>query len=637
MKLGLQLGYWGAQPPQGVGELVAAAEESGFDAIFTAEAWGSDAFTPLAWWGRETSRIKLGTSIVQMSGRTPTSIAMHALTLDHLSERPGHPGHGRERPAGRRGLVRPAVRQAAGPHPRGRRHHPQGARPRGQGHQRRPALPAAVQRRGLRRASASRSSRSCTRCAPTCRSGSAPRARRTSRRPPRSPTAGSRSSTRRSRPAMYQPVARRGLRATRRPPYARATSRSPRPATSRWSPNAEEKQFVLDAIKPSVVALHGRHGRQGGRTSTTQVFVRMGYEDLADRGAAALPQRREGRGDRADPRRARRRHAHRRHAGEVKERVAAVGGDRRDHPAAAAPGPPTRSGRWPSCSRDRVAPVTRYGFIGVGSIAAAMVVGLCDGRRRRPAGRALAAQRGAGRPSWPSASDVRVAADNQAVVDAADVVVVCLLPGNAAEVLSRAAVPARPGCRQRGRRRRRSRGCARSSRPRREVARSVPLPAVATRESVTPVHPAGRPSRSSSRGSAAAWSSTTSWRTSRSRPRRRRWRRTSATSAPIAGWLDDRGIPAADARRYVAATFAALAGELGAPEPDFAALGERARDAAAGSTSSSRATSARPGCPTTCATASIAIADRGLPRTETRSSLGAHDGRHARRRPTTAT
>jgi F420-dependent oxidoreductase-like protein len=85
MKLGLQLGYWGAQPPMNHGELVAAAEESGFDAVFTAEAWGSDAFTPLAWWGRETSRLRLGTSIVQMSGRTPTSIAMHALTLDHLS------------------------------------------------------------------------------------------------------------------------------------------------------------------------------------------------------------------------------------------------------------------------------------------------------------------------------------------------------------------------------------------------------------------------------------------------------------------------------------------------------------------------------------------------------------------------
>ena len=85
MKLGLQLGYWGAQPPTGTAELVAAAEEAGWDAIFTAEAWGSDAFTPLAWWGRSTSRVRLGTSIVQMSGRSPTSIAMHALTLDHLS------------------------------------------------------------------------------------------------------------------------------------------------------------------------------------------------------------------------------------------------------------------------------------------------------------------------------------------------------------------------------------------------------------------------------------------------------------------------------------------------------------------------------------------------------------------------
>ncbi|GHJ60303.1 LLM class F420-dependent oxidoreductase [Nocardioides sp. OK12] len=85
MKLGLQLGYWGAQPPTHHAEIVRAADESGFDSIFTAEAWGSDAFTPLAWWGRETSAVRLGTSIVQMSGRSPASIAMHALTLDHLS------------------------------------------------------------------------------------------------------------------------------------------------------------------------------------------------------------------------------------------------------------------------------------------------------------------------------------------------------------------------------------------------------------------------------------------------------------------------------------------------------------------------------------------------------------------------
>ncbi|MDX1889988.1 LLM class F420-dependent oxidoreductase [Mycolicibacterium sp. 050158] len=85
MKLGLQLGYWGAQPPTNHAELVATAEEAGFDTVFTAEAWGSDAYTPLAWWGRETSRMRLGTSVLQLSARTPTALGMAALTLDHLS------------------------------------------------------------------------------------------------------------------------------------------------------------------------------------------------------------------------------------------------------------------------------------------------------------------------------------------------------------------------------------------------------------------------------------------------------------------------------------------------------------------------------------------------------------------------
>jgi F420-dependent oxidoreductase-like protein len=85
MKLGLQLGYWGAQPPENHGELVAAAEAAGYDAVFTAEAWGSDAYTPLAWWGSSTQRIRLGTSVIQLSARTPTACAMAALTLDHLS------------------------------------------------------------------------------------------------------------------------------------------------------------------------------------------------------------------------------------------------------------------------------------------------------------------------------------------------------------------------------------------------------------------------------------------------------------------------------------------------------------------------------------------------------------------------
>ncbi|MDX1887073.1 LLM class F420-dependent oxidoreductase [Mycolicibacterium sp. 120270] len=85
MKLGLQLGYWGAQPPDNHAELVATAEDAGFDTVFTAEAWGSDAYTPLAWWGRETKRMRLGTSVIQLSARTPTACAMAALTLDHLS------------------------------------------------------------------------------------------------------------------------------------------------------------------------------------------------------------------------------------------------------------------------------------------------------------------------------------------------------------------------------------------------------------------------------------------------------------------------------------------------------------------------------------------------------------------------
>lgn len=85
MKLGLQLGYWGADPIPNAPELIAVAEECGFSAVFTAESWGSDAYTPLAWWGAATSRIRLGTAVAQLSARPPTSLAMHALTLDHLS------------------------------------------------------------------------------------------------------------------------------------------------------------------------------------------------------------------------------------------------------------------------------------------------------------------------------------------------------------------------------------------------------------------------------------------------------------------------------------------------------------------------------------------------------------------------
>jgi F420-dependent oxidoreductase-like protein len=85
LKLGLQLGYWQAQPHKGFVEVVQEAEKLGYDIVFTAEAWGSDAFTPLTWIAAHTERIRLGTAVVQLSARTPTATAMHTLTLDHLS------------------------------------------------------------------------------------------------------------------------------------------------------------------------------------------------------------------------------------------------------------------------------------------------------------------------------------------------------------------------------------------------------------------------------------------------------------------------------------------------------------------------------------------------------------------------
>ena len=85
MKLALSIGYWGTGPPEGAVELVQLAERLGFDSVWTAEAYGSDALTPLAWWGSSTRQIKLGTGIMQMSARTPTATAMAAMTMDHLS------------------------------------------------------------------------------------------------------------------------------------------------------------------------------------------------------------------------------------------------------------------------------------------------------------------------------------------------------------------------------------------------------------------------------------------------------------------------------------------------------------------------------------------------------------------------
>ncbi|MEU4510949.1 LLM class F420-dependent oxidoreductase [Nonomuraea wenchangensis] len=84
MKLGLQLGYWQRNADDATASVL-AAERLGYDSVWTAEAYGSDAFTPLAWYGARTSRIKLGTSVAQLSARPPVTTAMTAMTLDHLT------------------------------------------------------------------------------------------------------------------------------------------------------------------------------------------------------------------------------------------------------------------------------------------------------------------------------------------------------------------------------------------------------------------------------------------------------------------------------------------------------------------------------------------------------------------------
>ncbi|MCF4119706.1 LLM class F420-dependent oxidoreductase [Antribacter sp. KLBMP9083] len=86
MRIGIQTGYWSRRPPKGIQQALVAAEALGLDSVWTAEAYGSDAFTPLAWWGSRTRRVRLGTGIAQMAARTPTATAMQAITMDHLSK-----------------------------------------------------------------------------------------------------------------------------------------------------------------------------------------------------------------------------------------------------------------------------------------------------------------------------------------------------------------------------------------------------------------------------------------------------------------------------------------------------------------------------------------------------------------------
>lgn len=84
MRLGLMAGYSGARVELPM-DMILEADRLGYHVVWTAEAYGSDAVTPLAWIGALTKQIKLGTAILQMPGRTPANTAMTATTLDQLS------------------------------------------------------------------------------------------------------------------------------------------------------------------------------------------------------------------------------------------------------------------------------------------------------------------------------------------------------------------------------------------------------------------------------------------------------------------------------------------------------------------------------------------------------------------------
>jgi F420-dependent oxidoreductase-like protein len=86
MRLGLNLGYFGAAAPSDTVPFVQHAESLGFHSVWTAEAYGSDSIVPLVWAAAHTTTLNVGTAIMQMPARTPANTAMTAATLDLLSD-----------------------------------------------------------------------------------------------------------------------------------------------------------------------------------------------------------------------------------------------------------------------------------------------------------------------------------------------------------------------------------------------------------------------------------------------------------------------------------------------------------------------------------------------------------------------
>src|SRR4051794_3240806 len=110
MKLGVNIGYWGlGLSSDDQLRLVKEAESLGYDSVWAAEAYGSDAATVLAWLAAGTERIRLGSAIFQMPARSPAMTAMTAATLDQISDGRFLLGIGSPPPPGAPGRARPRL------------------------------------------------------------------------------------------------------------------------------------------------------------------------------------------------------------------------------------------------------------------------------------------------------------------------------------------------------------------------------------------------------------------------------------------------------------------------------------------------------------------------------------------------
>jgi pyrroline-5-carboxylate reductase len=215
--------------------------------------------------------------------------------------------------------------------------------------------------------------------------------------------------------------------------------------------------------------------------------------------------------------------------------------------------------------------MTSFGILGVGSIASSIVVGLCDGVAGAP--EIVLSPRSEARSGDLAARfpTVSVASTNQDVVDQSDVVVVCVLPQQAEEVLrqltfreDQSVVSVVAGVHL---------SVLRNlTAPAKDIARSIPAPAVTSRSSITPVYPATEAARElyGRLGGYLEINDEVAYES------------VSAASATVeayfhylgavADWLSAHGIAPKDARRYVAATFSELTEEMKTPDVDFGLL-----------------------------------------------------------------